>query len=102
MYTADHTEYARKTRHPNRSSRPRDRQARAILVPITRARPGATDEGTALMSQEGPPPSEPDGGQRPEQQPGAPAGPPPPEVPGYNPYPSNWENAPSGNPAYNV
>jgi uncharacterized RDD family membrane protein YckC len=52
------------------------------------------------MSQYGPPPSEPDEGQ-PERQPGAHAGPPADE-PDYNPYPSNWDSAPTGNPAYNV
>jgi len=62
------------------------------------------------MSQDGPPPPEPDRGQQPGQQPepepgqqpGAHAGPPPPAAPEYNPYPSNWDSTPSGNPAYNV
>jgi uncharacterized RDD family membrane protein YckC len=71
-----------------------------ILVPI------ATDEGTARMSQDSPPPPGPDEGQPPEPHagahPGAHAGPPPPEQPAYNPYPDNWNDAPRGNPAFNV
>ena len=54
------------------------------------------------MSQDSPPPPGPDEGQPPEPHPGAHAGPPPPEQPAYNPYPDNWNDAPRGNPAFNV